>query len=375
MIYTVVFLSVFLAAIFCRKNLEFRKKESDVYYFFYFVFIFLILWLFAGLRNINVGSDTWVYLYHFEEVKGISLKYLISNYYVDIGFYFFTYIISNVIGNFTIYLLIIEFIFLSSVFALIYRKSQYPLFSIFVFICLGLYTFSFSTIRQTLAISFCVWSYLSLDKRKIRSLVLLLIGALFHYSAVVFLPVIILKRFKITKFRVVINILLVVLITVFYNKLIPIFSYVVLLSGSNKTYESVQTGGIGMIAFLLLLYIMFVCTYKVDYEKSILIDLGFYDETYCYSTEIEILFVLMAALIFSATRFNMAAMRLYYYYLFFMVVSIPNLLFHIKKKNNRVIFGAGIVVIMLYFLAFNVFDDPYADSKKLLPYYFFWEEI
>lgn len=323
-----------------------------------YIFIIIFLSLFIGLRSVEVGADTWVYFYHFNNLEGVQFDSLVANYRTDIGFYIFTWIFSNIMHSFQLYLLALAFFHVASVFALIKNCSAYPLYSIALYYCLGLFTFSISTLRQMTAMSFCCIAYILLEKSKKKSLMLILLGVTFHYTALIFVPVLFFDKIRITKAKVLVFGIIFVIVFFAKDRLAEIFLMVVSLSGSGKSYGTMKVGGVGMCLFLLMvtsIYAYICLSHRLE---------G--DQTTCR----EVLILYSALLVFSASRFNLIAMRLYYFYLVIMVAVIPNMLRKIKIMGNRFFIGNIVLIIAFYYLLFKVFDDPYAVSRKLLPYTF-----
>ena len=95
-IYLLLLFSILLLGMFLEKN---NKKT-------YSILICIILTLIAGLRHYTIGNDTITYLRFFNNVLS---SYMTSRY--EIGFIYFTLFIRRITDNFTIYLLIISFLF------------------------------------------------------------------------------------------------------------------------------------------------------------------------------------------------------------------------------------------------------------------------
>ena len=356
--YAIVFSSLLLISQILKK----RNELASDYHVVYYLVVIVILCLFNSLRGIGVGADTAVYKYHFETICSFNFVQVFERYRLDSGFYFFTWLLSKYIGDFQFYLFVIALLYIIPVIQLIRMRSKYPILSIFLFFCFGLYTFSFSTIRQTIAISFCVIAYIALDKSRLKSIIIFAIGVAFHYSAIIFLPYFIIHRLPFK--RSVIGILITGVAVSFFlsDGLIPYFTQVVDFSGSNKTYLVVSTGGIGMILFLFFVFIVGATTVITQDQIEELSEL-----------KRNVLYIYSALVVFIVSRYNLAVMRLYYYYFIFIIIAIPNILSNTKNPDVRHLLKILFILVALYFLFFQVFADPYAESRRLLPYYFFWQ--
>jgi len=138
-----------------------------------------------GLRDISVGSDTANYVInHFLNVRE-RIRYA----YKDIGFIYYNYILSLLGFNPQMYLILYASIVSITVSVFFYKYSTNLLISFILYLTVGLFTFSMSAMRQTLAICFIIQSFLLVvKKRYIFALMLLIIASSFHLSAVIFIP-------------------------------------------------------------------------------------------------------------------------------------------------------------------------------------------
>lgn len=160
-----------------------------------FIVSFLILVLYSGYRDISVGTDTVNYSRHFELVSsGVVLPHELLWYVVNKLVYFFG-------GSFQTVLIVSSILVLTPVFYTSYMKSPYPLLSLFFFITLYYYFYSFNIIRQSIAMSFGLLAFFYINEQKpIKSYATFIISLLFHYSSIIILPALILyNRITINK--------------------------------------------------------------------------------------------------------------------------------------------------------------------------------
>ena len=153
----------------------------------------LLLAFVVGLRSsskaFHVGSDTAAYRNFYESLRGLSLNqvYSLKNNY-EKGFMTYCYIFSALRFNYYLFSFITYFLIyvLTSMFS--YKFSRYPSLTMSLFICFGLFTINMSTIRQSLAISFCLLSFVLIyDKKwiiKPLGLIPLLLSISIHRSSV-----------------------------------------------------------------------------------------------------------------------------------------------------------------------------------------------
>ena len=164
-----------------------KKIKFYMYIFSYIPIIFALLYI-AGLRDITVGTDTAHYRDIFNNPDDI-----------EIGFQWFAEFIKYIGGNFHLFLFLFFFISLSLKVYAFKKVSLYPLLSICIYSSFWFLVYEMNGIRQGLALGFIALSYYFLSVNKNWYFYLSLLGAiLFHYSALVFLPIIFIIKKKCT---------------------------------------------------------------------------------------------------------------------------------------------------------------------------------
>lgn len=170
------------------ENNRFYKCEV-----FIIILIGFILFFIAGFRPVGIDNDSGVY----EQ----------AIYYLNYGVYIITepafLIIAGIANAFSDYpvrmvLLIYAGI---SIFLKIYaigRFSRKPLFSFLIYICLFFILHDFTQIRAGVSAGFFLFAYYdAINGRKIKFLIKIIFAILFHYSSILFIPLIFFSRNKI----------------------------------------------------------------------------------------------------------------------------------------------------------------------------------
>lgn len=161
--------------LFCALITDYYKKYSSISLFVSFLFMLVV----AGFRNMG-GSDYWLYRDHYNGLAGerweIGYELLVISFrLLGFNYYFFIFFIS-----------------LFSLFILIYcikKYSQYPQFSLMLY--LGGYFVYYNLIatRQLIALMIFLFSLQFLIKKKVlKFLFFILFGSLFHASILVLIP-------------------------------------------------------------------------------------------------------------------------------------------------------------------------------------------
>ena len=331
-----------------------RNKKKQVN--FCYLLVFIVLALFVGLRDVSVGSDSTAYEYKFELAANAPLQvYLRDYFYSDPGFYAFTWLLKHIGLSVNAYFLVISVIYFGVFIKFIKTYSSSALLSIWLLSALGFTTFALSTLRQSLAMAFCLLAYMLWNDKKRYAWLSLVLAFLFHNSSIIFLPMMFVGLFLDKKLPWKMLLILGTTIVV-----APYAMNYLMLNVEDGYYVQTEVGGVGMIVMLSLFVFLGIISF-FPYKRSLPI-------THYY----EFIGVCFALASFLITRFNLAAMRLFLYYLVFAIVFIPNAIKN-TKPNQRVIWSTAIILISTYYLVARVMADPYEESRLLLPYNFFWE--
>lgn len=176
----------FTARFFFKDKIS-KEVKNYIYVFSYIPIIFILLYI-VGLREVTIGTDTAHYREIFDDPEDI-----------EIGFQCFAEFIKYIGGNFHLFLFLFFFI---SLFLKLYafkKVSLYPLLSICIYSSFWLLVYEVNGIRQGLALGFIALSYYFLIVNRKWCFYLSLLGAtLFHYSALVFLPIIFIAKKRCT---------------------------------------------------------------------------------------------------------------------------------------------------------------------------------
>ncbi len=151
-------------------------------------FIFTALFLLSALR-FNVGNDYWKY------VEFMHLVRCDSYVPTEWGFNLLVKIIYGISGfeNYKLVFAVYAFLTVMFFMAAIYEQSSSFGMSFFMFMTLGLYFQSFSTVRYYLALAMALYSIRYVrDRQWVRFLVLIALASGFHKSVLVVIPLYIL---------------------------------------------------------------------------------------------------------------------------------------------------------------------------------------
>lgn len=165
-----------------------RKRIGESF----FIFSLLLLILFLGLRG-YIGYDWYSYKPNFDKMVTIgellkgNTQVLHSGY--ELGFQIYTSFIKTLTNNYFIY----NFINVSVDFIILYfvikRFSKYPILSLLLFFGIYGVALEIDMIRNAKSIMLFLLSIKYIEERKILNFgVLNILGILFHYSSILYLP-------------------------------------------------------------------------------------------------------------------------------------------------------------------------------------------
>lgn len=336
-------------------DIDENKRNKKIFYIICGICIFLVM----GLRDRYTGShDTDVYSLMLENFNSnLSLNdYLKSKNPDEIFFLFAEYGFYSLIwflGKMQLdpqYLLIVSaFVISSCTLVFLYRHSNDSLLSIIMFICLGSFTFAMNGMRQAMAMSICLLSYLFVEKRKlIPFLITVFVATLFHKTAIIFTLVYLLNfmQFKFSHF--VMLFLAFVLFYIFSENLIEIFDDV-----TNKDYsdgESFDGGGlITVLLYVASLLLLIMC----DEEFRIQI--------------LPIIFITIIGLYLYLFRYFSIQIfeRVSYYFYYFVLLIIPMEIKALNKTEKQIVYMLFTLFCIALF-AYRISNGVFAEFK------FFW---
>lgn len=152
-----------------------------------------ILIIIMGFRPLHI-MDTHTYCRIFNETKTCSFSELLYEYKfksnMELGFRYLMKLSSLISPHYTFFQFLIAIFYCVSTMIFVYNNSSNIVVGMTIFLGIGLYFQAFNIMREYLAISICLLSWILFKKNNlVGSLILVLIAILIHKSALVFLVV------------------------------------------------------------------------------------------------------------------------------------------------------------------------------------------
>ena len=314
--------------------------------------VFLILFLLSAFRQ-NVGNDY---------AKYVEFMHLVNcDAYVptEAGFNLLVKIIYGLSGFenyllvFAVYAFVTIFLFLLAIYE---QSDEFP-FTYFLFMTLGYYFQSFSTVRYYLALAIALYSMkFVIRKQWGRFILLVVLGSFFHKSLLVILPLYFLASLTWKKWQLV---LIGFFCTTFlflqdFYLQVVVFLY--------PTYEETEylEGGTSYINILRCIAVLaFSLLY---YRKSIQGNRTM--QFYFYLN-------LGALVLYVFCSFLPIISRIGYYLTISHILFLPALIRETENEKWKKLLQAGVVAAAVCYFAIYM-SRAYDDGTRILPYQSFW---
>lgn len=336
-------------------------------------FLETLIWIFlSGLRRWDVGEDTLTYAYMFNREMTLPWssvwdefmkKYILQlPGVIDPGYKVFEKVIHIFTKDYQLFLVIVAIIFFVSLALFLYRNSNIPVLSYALF-CSMFYSFyALTGIRQTIATAIVVFLGTEAIKKKklIRFIILTLLAATIHLSALCFMPFYWLSKLRITKQTISIYWFLIGLSYIFKNKLLMILQFLI---GYDQYSEfQAKTSPYTFLGLLLLMGVFVTLFYKQitikrNYEISenaILIE-----ENEIGKMAVNALFI--AGIFSSLVLINPSCMRVVNYYSLFLMILLPECAQVFTTRSKRIYVYICMVILTILLI------------RNAPVYYFFWQ--
>lgn len=342
------FIFILLSAVFSVGQ---RVKRSKRFCIVSGVIYFLI----AAMRGFGVGNDTGNYYHAFLQMANYPLKAVFKSLVAreEYLFYLFLWIIRQITANFTVVLAIIALLFTVAAWLYIYKYSEDPRLSVIFLLSFNIYQFTLTGLRQTMAISFVLLAIMALKKEKVFVAVLLiLVASLFHASALVLLPIVFLRRIKLSRETLFCS--LVILLIVFVAR-VPIAAKLIPFIADRGYIINVSSSGFTMAFVVFALYTFFV-VFSREYED--------YFGDYRLVSWMMLLACFFEMLVPAQNIF----FRIAFYFLIIGIELIPNMVMAVHHDRSRkIVMGTLYVLLSIQYLFFTI------NSSGIMPYYTFWQ--
>lgn len=305
-----------------------------------------------ALRKISVGNDVSGYILSLKLIKNIDFisgnKFL--NY--EIGYSLYSQLFSKLNVSEQVYLFIVAITIIIPISYIWSENSKNFGLSVFIYITLGFFTFSFSGLRQSiaLAVTFFSFNYIK-EKKLLKFLLCIALAVTFHTSAIVFIAAYPLYYLKLNRIHFCIIIPIFLMTFIFKSKIFLMFY------GLYRGYEG-QIELTNAYTMLLVMICALVLSYIFGSRDKKDSNFNSYKNYMLVAIFIQIF----------ASQSNII-MRAGYYYYIFITLLIPEVIKNQKDYKIKIIAVSVLIVALLYFFQVTT-GNGYLNVS---PYYFYWE--
>jgi hypothetical protein len=300
--------------------------------------------LILTFRSDNVGIDTRGYHLRFIRYAGMSFAE-IQQQHQELGFSLLIKLVSLLGGNFQWFLFVTSCIMIIPVVYIAGKYSPYPYLSILLFIVFDHYAFMFSGIRQGVAFGICIWSFKYIREKKFfKFLLLVLLAAMFHKSAYLFIPAYFVARIKVCRTTIIYLICMGILIFIFKREL---YSFIEsnLFRTTDNFYRAKDTGA--YMWFTMTLIIAITCLLSV---KNL-------DDSSNWTFNQFAMLTTAGAILMIFTMIGTNAKRVGEYYTAYSIYAIPMLINNIDRTKVRtfvsIVIGACVIGLFIWSMTNN----------------------
>lgn len=318
---------------------------------FYFICGTVTL-LAMGLRHYSLGStDT---LNYYNAMKRALMCDSWEQFYIPVlyekGSQFFIYTLSRIFNDPQWLLVISSLIFIIGIFYFVDHNSEDIPLSITLYLTLGLMLFHVQGLRQSLAMSICLFAYeQAKDKHLIRFALLVWFATAFHQTAIVFFPIYFLCRMKYSRKNLLIMCIATILVVSNATRIIEMAN-----TYFDRTYtDTVEQGGfVSVFIYAIILILTLVFDRQIKNNSS----------------QTPLLYILIVGFATYIMRYFGAviAERISFYFVFAQLALLPNAT-KIFVKKDRPAIRLIIIVLAVALMAYRL------NGSEFVPYMFFWE--
>ena len=355
-IYMIMAASVLLMALLLRGNIPHNKR--------YIIWACLLMFAVYGLRDAySVGNDSASsYLHFFQSLEERSWEDLSAGADLNdnLGWRLFAklgYIVVN--GDYQLFIIIISSFVVFVFGRFIYRYSASPVQSIVYYWGLLFYTFNFSALKQSIAMSLLLLAFDAVVDRKLfRFLIIMAIAMQFHFPSLIFLPAFFLV--KLNPKRGFLLVIAAAFVAVFFWR-DQIMNFMLQFYYEEQNFygqDRFLTGKVTvMLALVLIAYFLRMPT----------------KDNPAYSASLQ--FVAIATVIQLFSVYNNVFERLADYYFQFSVIFVP-FIFDSRSDGSNASKRLAVTALAPYVLGvlclLRLNDIVTRETSFLLPYRFFF---
>lgn len=327
----------------------------------------LIPALIAALRN-NVGTDYLSYVHMFETLSDLSFSEYISSSSIEIGFYLFAQIAKLLDGNHFLFLAMPAILTVILYYRGILKFSGKATWFVWLLYLIVIFPININQVRQGLSMAIALHAFFYLLNGKIiKSIGILLIASLFHFSSLLFIPMILLvhwvrssKVVASSQLRYLMVCILafvsIIGLRVFAGQILHLDDSSSLIKTGFNIIEQSQ-----LIVYIILFYLMQI-NQRRQAERE---DIG-----------LLLLATLVPVLAVTGVFFETYE-RVALFVLPFQFILLAKLVSGTRVMNiyRKQALAATVILVCLAPITIMYIKSVYMEQPWIFPYYFMWENV
>ncbi|MEK1351552.1 EpsG family protein [Limosilactobacillus fermentum] len=301
----------------------------------------------SSVRSFEVGVDTLNYCNGFEYIQRLSFKQAML-FGWEQGYVAVNWILSRFFSDKRALIIFMAFAILLPIFSWMKKESEWPMLSLLVFVCIGMWSSSMFILRQWCAMAILTYSYKYIKQKKFfRFLIIVLIAAMFHHTAVIFLLAYFVYRIPINKVTVILAVPASMIIGLFGGRILSFLNQF-----ARNAEAGNYNGGLSMLAVLWLCVIAVLACFK-----------GTVPERLDFYFRLVFLAAFLQPIAFTFSDWS----RIVAYFSVSLSIFLPNFVMELtsnRSKNHQLLLPLGVTVCVLMLVWFGMTQPE--------PYIFMW---
>ncbi len=334
-----------------NKNYINAKPQTKKWFMFA---CFVALFLMFALRSKYVGSaDSYNYYNNWNILSSADLGKLldvIENSKMSWGYLVSVWTISHIFPNPQFVFVFSGFFFSLAVCRFIYKNCEDIVLGVLMYITLGLYIFMAQGLRQSVAMSICLFALEFAKKRKfIPFALLVLLAAQFHVTAIVFFVVYFIYGLSIKTITVILIGIISAVVLFFSERIVNIGNTLF-----DREYSGTVSSG-GFVAFAVYFIIIVVALLLGGEKKN--------DKNFAFFFYMTVIAAIIFLMRYVGTQ---AAERISFYFMFAQMPLLCSTLRNLKPSVRQT------VTLVVFALSISLFIYR-LNGSDLIPFNFFWQ--
>lgn len=345
--YILIMFICFLAGII--NNMKDKNKRSLIIVGTSAVLIILI----QGLRHETVGVDLAKYLAGLRLSKDMNFLAGEKLFNFEIGYSLYSQMFAKLNISEQGYLFVVAITIILPIAYMWIKNSKMPTLSILLYIGLGFFAFSFSGLRQAIAIGITCYSFKYIQEKDMtKFLVCIALASSFHITALIFIFAYPLYNIRFEKKQYIYIIPLFLFVFIFREQIFLLIYR--LVKGTEGEIE--KTGAFNM---LIVMTTVLIFSYIFGSKDKKDLKLNAYRN-----------YLLVAIFIQIFASLSNNIMRLGYYYYIFITLLIPHVISRQKNQKIKILSYIALVILLVAFFEMQTGGGYLGVS----PYHFYWQK-